>query len=75
MFLKKRVEALEAEVKTLKELVFATQEDFNSLRALVEEAVLPDDSKARKAKEEIDKFNAGIYNVLTYDGTKQEGNV
>ena len=32
------------------------------------DAVMPDDSLARRAKEEIDKFNAGIHNILTYNG-------
>ena len=40
------------------------------------DAVLPDDSLARRAKQEIDKFNAGIHNILTYNGPThdQQGN-
>lgn len=42
----------------------------------VSDAVLPDDSLARRAKQEIDKFNAGIHNILTYNGPThdQQGN-
>lgn len=40
----------------------------------LENAVLPDDSSARKAKEQIDAFNAGIYNILSYHGMKREEN-
>lgn len=32
-------------------------------------AVIPDDSAARRAKAEVDKFNEGLYNIMTYNGS------
>lgn len=58
-------------VKRLVDNVANLNEGYRELKGRVEamsDAVLPDDSLARKAKEEIDKFNAGIYNILTYNG-------
>lgn len=34
-------------------------------------AVIPDDSAARRAKTEIDKFNEGLFNILTYNGSRK----
>ena len=34
-------------------------------------AVIPDDSAARRAKAEVDKFNEGIYNIMTYNGSRK----
>lgn len=59
----------------------ASDELMESLKALddrlatLENAVLPDESAARKAKEQIDAFNAGVFNILSYAGNagrKQE---
>lgn len=58
-------------VKRLVDNVANLNEGYRELKGRVEamsDAVLPDDSLARKAKEEIDKFNAGIHNILTYNG-------
>lgn len=58
-------------VKRLLDNVATLNTEYRELKGRVEamsDAVLPDDSLARKAKEEIDKFNAGIHNILTYNG-------
>lgn len=34
-------------------------------------AVMPDDSAARRAKTEVDKFNEGLFNILTYNGSRK----
>lgn len=34
-------------------------------------AVIPDDSAARRAKTEVDKFNEGLFNILTYNGSNK----
>lgn len=34
-------------------------------------AVIPDDSAARRAKTEVDKFNEGLFNILTYNGSRK----
>lgn len=34
-------------------------------------AVIPDDSAARRAKAEVDKFNEGLYNIMTYNGSRK----
>lgn len=34
-------------------------------------AVIPDDSAARRAKDEVDKFNEGLFNILTYNGSRK----
>lgn len=34
-------------------------------------AVIPDDSAARRAKAEVDKFNEGLFNILTYNGSRK----
>lgn len=43
-----------------------TLEELKSRLSEIEDAVLPSDSLARKAKEQVDKFNEGLYNVLSY---------
>lgn len=35
-------------------------------------AVIPDDSAARRAKTEVDKFNEGLFNILTYNGSRKQ---
>lgn len=58
-------------VKRLVDNVANLNEGYRELKGRVEamsDAVLPDDSLARRAKQEIDKFNAGIHNILTYNG-------
>lgn len=58
-------------VKRLVDNVATLNTEHRALKSTVDamsDAVLPDDSLARKAKEEIDKFNAGIHNILTYNG-------
>lgn len=42
-----------------------------ALERTVRSELLPAESAARKAKEEIDRFNAGVYNILTYNGRKR----
>lgn len=57
--------------KRLVDNVATLNTGYRALKSTVDamsDAVLPDDSLARKAKEEIDKFNAGIHNILTYNG-------
>lgn len=44
------------------------REEIKGLKQQVEAAILPDDSAARKAKEQIDAFNAGVFNILSYHG-------
>lgn len=34
-------------------------------------AVIPDDSAARRANTEVDKFNEGLFNILTYNGSRK----
>lgn len=34
-------------------------------------AVMPDDSAARRAKTEVNKFNEGLFNILTYNGSRK----
>ena len=42
--------------------------EVQELKQQVEAAILPDDSAARRAKEQIDAFNAGVFNILSYHG-------
>lgn len=48
--------------------VASLQAEVRALKNQVESAILPDDSAARKAKEQIDAFNAGVFNILSYHG-------
>lgn len=66
-------------VKRLLDNVATLNTEYRALKSTVDavsDAVLPDDSLARRAKQEIDKFNAGIHNILTYNGPThdQQGN-
>lgn len=45
-----------------------TAKALSALEQTVNTVLLPDDSAARQAKEQIDAFNRGIFNILTYQG-------
>lgn len=63
------------ELDALREEVVALREEVEELRRQVNDAILPDDSAARKAKEQIDAFNAGVYNILSYHGRQRKPEV
>lgn len=45
--------------------------DLNRKLDGISTAVIPDDSAARRAKTEVDKFNEGLFNILTYNGSRK----
>lgn len=63
------------ELGVLREEVVALRKKVETLHKQVDEAILPDDSTARKAKEQIDAFNAGVYNILSYHGRQRKPEV
>ena len=63
------------ELDVLREEVVALRKEVETLHKQVDEAILPDDSSARKAKEQIDAFNAGVYNILSYHGRQRKPEV
>lgn len=63
------------ELDVLREEVVALRKEVETLHKQVDEAILPDDSTARKAKEQIDAFNAGVYNILSYHGRQRKPEV
>lgn len=65
-----RIAALEecTEAETLREDIDRLEKRFREM----EDAILPDDSSARKAKEQIDAFNEGVYNILSYHGSPKK---
>lgn len=63
------------ELDGLREEVVALRKEVETLHKQVDEAILPDDSTARKAKEQIDAFNAGVYNILSYHGRQRKPEV
>jgi cell division protein FtsB len=63
------------ELDVLREEVVALRKEVETLHKQVDEAILPDDSAARKAKEQIDAFNAGVYNILSYHGRQRKPEV
>lgn len=65
-----RLSALEecTETEELRKDVDELEKRFKTM----ENAILPDDSSARKAKEQIDAFNEGVYNILSYHGTPKK---
>lgn len=70
-------DGLDERMKELEESkeVALLREEVTALRKQVDEAILPDDSAARKAKEQIDAFNAGVYNILSYHGRRRKPEV
>lgn len=64
-----------AELDGLREELVALRKDVETLRKQLEDAVLPDDSAARRAKEQIDAFNAGIFNILSFHGKQHKPEV
>ena len=63
------------ELGVLREEVVALRKEVETLHKQVDEAILPDDSTARKAKEQIDAFNEGVYNILSYHGRQRKPEV
>lgn len=63
------------ELDGLREEVVALRKEVETLHKQVDEAILPDDSAARRAKEQIDAFNAGVYNILSYHGRQRKPEV
>lgn len=63
------------ELDGLREEVVALRKEVETLRKQVDEAILPDDSTARRAKEQIDAFNEGVYNILSYHGRQRKPEV
>lgn len=63
------------EPEALREELVALRKDVETLRKQLEDAVLPDDSAARRAKEQIDAFNAGIFNILSFHGKQRKPEV
>ena len=63
------------ELDGLREEVVALRKEVETLHKQVDEAILPDDSTARKAKEQIDAFNEGVYNILSYHGRQRKPEV
>mgnify|MGYP002764751654 len=63
------------ELDGLREEVVALRKEVETLHKQVDEAILPDDSTARRAKEQIDAFNEGVYNILSYHGRQRKPEV
>lgn len=63
------------ELDGLREEVVALRKEVETLHKQVDETILPDDSTARKAKEQIDAFNEGVYNILSYHGRQRKPEV
>lgn len=63
------------ELDGLREEVVALRKEVETLHKQVDDAILPDDSAARRAKEQIDAFNAGVYNILSYHGRQRKPEV
>lgn len=59
-----------AQARRESELQQRLQEIEERVDAL-ETACLPQDSAARKAKAETDRFNTGLFNLLSYGGTER----
>lgn len=72
-FLKRELERVDKELAEAKlAAVAATAEakaataETARLRDVIDTELLPDDSAARQAKLAVDRFNQGIFNVLTF---------
>lgn len=63
-----RLFCVRTELRTELDKAMEAQDELRKRLDELYDAVTPDDSAARKAKQEIDKFNEGIYNLLTYSG-------
>lgn len=63
------------EPEALRQEIVELRKEVEALRKQVDDAILPDDSAARKAKEQIDAFNAGIFNILSFHGKQRKPEV
>lgn len=70
----RRLEAVERKLDEANRRLDAVENLFSGLdRKLdgISTAVIPDDSAARRAKAEVDKFNEGLFNIMTYNGSRK----
>ena len=70
----RRLEAVERKLDEYNRRLDAVESLFSGLNRKLDgisTAVIPDDSAARRAKTEVDKFNEGLFNILTYNGSRK----
>lgn len=70
----RRLEAVERKLDESNRRLDAVESlisDFGGKLDGISTAVIPDDSAARRAKTEVDKFNEGLFNILTYNGSRK----
>lgn len=72
-FLKRELERKDKQLEEIGAVAAAAAEEARAataeaarLRDVIDTELLPDDSAARQAKLAVDRFNQGIFNVLTF---------
>jgi regulator of replication initiation timing len=72
-FLKRELERVDKELAEARAAAGAAENEARAataevarLRDVIDTELLPDDSAARQAKLAVDRFNQGIFNVLTF---------
>ena len=67
------MESMKLSLRAIADTTAETAEVVAQMRREKEAAETPDEEAARRAKEEIDRFNAGIANILSFGTDERDG--
>ena len=72
-YMEQEMDGMKASLRAIAETTVETAEVVEQMRKEKEAAELPDEEAARRAKEEIDRFNTGIANILSFGTDEKDG--
>ena len=67
------ISGIKTSLRVIADTTAETEEAVKQMRQERAEAETPDEELARRAKEEIDRFNAGIANILSFGTEERDG--
>lgn len=69
----REIESIKTSLRAIAETTAETAATVEQMQKEKEASELPDEEAARRAKEEIDRFNTGIANILSFGTDEKDG--